>query len=401
MPTYSYTAVNESGATAKGKVTASNEFDLEERLREQDLMLLNYKAEKKSKGGLLGGKIGVKELIMLCVHLEQLDKAGVPLLDALADMRDSADSAAFRDVMSDIFEQVKGGEMLSAAMSKRPDVFNDVFIGLIAAGEKTGNMSASFGHLSHHLKWNNDLRRSIKKAMSYPIALILVMTGVISLMMIFVIPQLVDFLESQGFDLPIHTRALIATSEFFVNYWYLVLGIPIIFLVIMITLYKNSDTVRYRIDSILLKSPFIGIVILKINLARFSHFFAITFSSGIGVLDCLDTARKVIGNMVIKEAVTFIIQNVSEGNSLTGAISTTQRFPSLVVRMFKVGEDSGNMDDALRNINFFYDREVEDSVARMISVLQPTITIVMGAIMFWVVAAVFGPLYGSFSEIDF
>lgn len=401
MPTYSYTAVNESGGTAKGKVTASNEFDLEERLREQDLMLLTFKAEKKSKGGLLGGKIGVKELIMLCVHLEQLDKAGVPLLDALADMRDSADSAGFRDVMSDIYEQVKGGEMLSAAMAKRPDVFNEVFIGLIAAGEKTGNMSASFGHLSHHLKWNNDLRRSIKKAMSYPIALILVMTGVISLMMIFVIPQLVDFLESQGFDLPIHTRALIATSEFFVNYWYMILGIPILFLIIMIMLYKNSSTIRYRIDSILLKSPFIGIVILKINLARFSHFFAITFSSGIGVLDCLDTARKVIGNMVIKEAVTFIIQNVSEGNSLTGAISSTQRFPSLVVRMFKVGEDSGNMDDALKNINFFYDREVEDSVARMISVLQPTITIVMGAIMFWVVAAVFGPLYGSFSEIDF
>ena len=400
MPTYSYTAANSSGGTVKGKVTASNELDLEERLTEQGLVILNFRPEKTSKKGF-GGKISTKELIMLCVHLEQLNKAGVPLLDALADMRDSADSPAFRDVMADIYEQVKGGEMLSQAMGRRPDIFNEVFIGLISAGEKTGNMAQAFGHLSHHLKWNADLRRSIKKAMSYPIALIIVMTGVITLMMLFVIPQLVDFLESQGFELPIHTRALIATSRFFVDYWYVVLGTPILCIIFLIFLYRTSTTARYRIDNILLKSPFIGIVILKINLARFSHFFAITFSSGIGVLECLETARNVIGNAVIREAVSYIILNVSEGNSLTQSLSLTQKFPSLVVRMFKVGEDSGNMDDALKNINFFYDREVEDSVARMISVLQPTITVVMGAIMFWVVAAVFGPLYGSFKNIDF
>lgn len=400
MPTYKYSAIDNAGASVRGKLTAANELDLEERLHDIGLTPLEHKAVKSKKGGFFG-KINTKELIMFCVHLEQLDKAGVPLLDALADMRDSADSPKFRDIMADIYESVKGGDLLSAALEKRKDVFNEVFIGLVKAGEKTGHMSEAFGHLSHHLKWNNDLKRSIRKAMTYPITLVVVMTGVITLMMLFVVPQLVDFLQSQGFVLPIHTRALIAFSNFMGSYWWAVIALPVGILFVTAIIYRKSPSVHYKLDRIMLKSPFIGPVILKINLARFGHFFAITFSSGIGVLECLATAKSVVGNYVIKEAIGFIIQNVSDGASLTRAISATQRFPSLVVRMFKVGEDSGNMDEALQNINFFYDREVQDSINRMISFIQPTLTVVMGAMMFWVIAAVFGPLYDSFKHIDF
>ena len=400
MPVYTYMATNSSGNTVKGKLTASNDLDLEERLTELGLVLIDHKALNKGKAGLIS-KVNTKELIVFCVHMEQLDKAGVPVLDALSDIRDSADSPAFRDVIADVYESVKGGDVLSVALKKRPDVFSNIFVGLIAAGEKTGNMAESCGQLAAHLKWNNDLRRKIKKAITYPIILIIVMSAVVALMMLFVVPQLVDFLQAQGFDLPFHTKALIWTSNMFVDYWYLIFGLPILTLIILVILYKNSESARYKIDSALLKMPFIGPVILKINLARFSHFFAITFKSGMGVLDCLGTARNVVGNAVIKEAVYFIIQNVSEGNSLTRAISATQKFPSLVVRMFKVGEDSGNMEDALHNINFFYDREVEDSVNGMIEIIQPTLTVVMGGIMFWVTAAVFGPLYESFSNLEF
>lgn len=398
MPTFQYRAINSAGQTVKGKVTAANELDLEERLGDLGLTLLDSKAQKPGMSKLIG-KISIKELTMFCIHMEQLDRAGVPLLDAIADMRDSTDSPSFRDVMSDIYESVKGGEILSQALKKRKDVFDEVFVGLISAGERTGKIAESFGHLSTHLKWTNDLRRSIRKALTYPTILLVVMSGVISLMMIYVVPKLVDFLVSQGFDLPLHTRALIATSAAFVDYWYIIFGIPIIAIISIISIYKSSDTARYKIDAFLLKFPFVGQVILKINLARFSHFFGVTFSSGIGVLECLETARNVVSNRVISESITFIMQNVSEGNSLTRAISATQRFPSLVIRMFKVGEDSGNMDEALKNINFFYDREVEDSVKGMIEVIQPTLTVVLGMLMFWIIAAVFGPLYDSFGKM--
>jgi len=333
--------------------------------------------------------------------MEQLNKAGVPLLDALADMRDSTDSPVFKDLMAEIYESVKNGDMLSQAMEKSPDVFGEVFVGLIAAGEETGKMTESFGHLATHLKWQNDLRKSIKKAMSYPIVLLFIMTGVIAMMMLFVVPQLVDFLTSQGFDLPLHTRALIATSHAFVNYWYLIFGIPIVIFLVISALYRTSEKMRRFIDALILKLPFLGGIVLKINLARFAHFFAITFSSGIGVLQCFSTSRNVVSNLVIKDAISFISQNVSEGNSLTRAISATGQFPSLVVRMFKVGEDSGNMEDALRNINFFYEREVKDSVDALIGTIQPALTIIMGLLMFWIMAAIFGPLYDSFSKLNF
>ncbi len=398
MPVYRYVAANDDGSTIKGKLTASNELDLEERLSDLELVVLEYSLVKPKKSTLFS-KISTKELIMLCIHLEQLDKAGVPLLDSLADMRDSADSPIFRDLMADIYESVKGGDVLSLAMSKRPDVFNDVFIGLISAGEKTGKMSEAFEHLAEHLKWNSDFTRTIRKALSYPIGLVIVMSIVLTLMMMMVVPQLVDYLTSQGFDLPIHTRALIATSDAFADYWYLILGTPALFIFATITMHRTSPSARYTIDSLLLKIPAVGNVILKINLSRFTRFFAITFGSGIDVLDCLSTAKNVVGNTVMKEAVDSIIKNVSEGSSITRAISSTERFPSLVVRMFKVGEDSGNMDEALKNINFFYDREVADSVARMTGLIQPTLTIFMGAIIFWIIAAVFGPLYETFSAL--
>ncbi len=398
MPTYKYTAIDAAGKSAKGKLTAANELDLEERIQAIGLTLMSHKAVKAKKGRFFS-KVSTKELIMFCVHLEQLDRAGVPLLDALADMRDSADSPKFRDIMADIYESVKGGEILSTALSKRKEVFNDVFIGLVKAGEKTGNMSGAFAHLAHHLKWNQDIKRSVRKALTYPITLVVVMTGVVTMMMLYVVPQLVSFLKSQGFDLPWYTLWLIAFSGFMANYWWAVLSIPPISVMIFFMFYRASSKVHYVADKIFLKTPFLGPVILKINLARFSHFFSITFSSGIGVLECLSTARNVVGSHVMKEAIQFIIQNVSDGSSLTRSISATQRFPSLVIRMFKVGEDSGNMEEALNNINFFYDREVQDSINRMIAVLQPMLTIVMGVVMFWVIAAVFGPLYQSFKHI--
>ncbi len=399
MPTYVYLAADNAGKTVKGKLTASNELDLEERLSGLGLMAIDHKVLKSRKKG--SGKVGVKDMIMFCVHMEQLSRAGVPLLESLADMRDSADHAGFKSLMSEIYENVKNGDMLSAAMEKRPDVFGEVFIGLVSAGEETGNLTDAFTHLAYHLKWNNDLRKSIKKAMMYPVVLLFMMSGVIALMMLYVVPQLVDFLESQGFDLPFHTRALIATSKAFVDYWYIIFGAPIITVIVIITLYRSREGFRYKMDRFLLRMPVIGSIILKINLARFARFFGVTFGSGMGVLECLNVARNVVGNLVIKEAIQSIIISVSEGTSLTRAISQTGRFPNLVIRMFKVGEESGNMEEALENINFFYDREVKDGVAAMIGVIQPTLTVVMGLLLLWIMAAIFGPLYGSFSEMQF
>ncbi len=388
------------GRTIRGVVVADNELDLEARLKQIGLDLISAK-EARAKKSSGSSRISVKNLIVLCMHLEQLDKAGVPLHDALADVRDSSDSAKLRDVLTGVYESVKNGNMLSKALSAYPRVFNDVFVGLVAAGEKTGNLSASFAHLNEHLKWTAEIRRKIKKATRYPMVLLAVIALVITIMMTKVVPKLVDFITSQGFDLPWHTRALIAVSYGFENYWYLILGIPVLIITGTIVMYRTSPAFAYKMDAFTLKVPLIGPVVRKIDMARFTHFFSVMFNSGIDVLDSLEAAKGVVQNRVLKDSVDLVKTNVTEGSSLTSSLRLSNQFPTLVIRMFKVGEDSGNMGEALENINFFYNREVNDGVDAMVGAIQPILTVIMGLLIFWIIAAMFGPLYESFSKMKF
>lgn len=400
MPTYNYKAINEWGRTVSGTVVADNELDLEERLKQVDIDLVDAAEVKFKKSGRFA-KVKLKDIIIMCMHLEQLDRAGVPLHEALADVRDSSESPKLRDVLTGVYEGVKNGTVLSQSMAAYPQVFNEVFVGLVAAGEKTGNLAEAFVHLAEHLKWSAEIHRKIKKATRYPIVLLFVISGVISVMMMQVVPKLVGFILAQGFTIPLHTRALIAISEAFETSWYLIFGIPIALVIAIIVIYKKSEGAAYKIDSIILKVPLIGPVSRKIDMARFTHFFSVMFNSGIDVLDSLEAANKVVSNRVLKEAVVMVKRNVTEGNSLTSSLRLSNQFPTLVVRMFKVGEDSGNMSDALENINFFYNREVNDSVEKMVGMIQPIMTAIMGILIFWIIAAIFGPLYESMTKMKF
>lgn len=399
MPAFNYSAINDRGRTIRGSMVAENEIDLEARLKEVGLDLVNYKEQPLKKGGK--SKIKLKDMIILCLHLEQLSRAGVPIHEALADVRDSTESKKLRDIMTDVLEKVKAGNKLSEALAHYPRVFNEVFVGLIAAGEKTGKLTESFVHMSHHMKWNADLRRKVKKAVTYPIVLLFVMSGVITILMMFVVPKLIKFIIDQGFTIPIHTRALIATSHAFETSWYLILGVPVGVVMFLMTLYRTSEPFAYFMDNIFLKLPVMGPTIRKINLARFTHFFAVMFKSGIDIPDALMSSRNVVANRILKESVEIVHRSIIEGNNLTNSLRISNQFPTLVIRMFKVGEDSGNMNDALENITFFYDREVNDAVDGMIGFIQPTMTLFLGGLIFWVIAAVFGPLYQSFSNMKF
>lgn len=399
MPAFSYTSINERGRTIRGSMVAENEIDLESRLKEVGLDLVACRVVKSRTGGKT--RIKLKDMIVLCLHLEQLCRAGVPIHEALADVRDSTESRKLRDIMTDVLERVKTGSTLSEAFSQYPRVFNEVFCGLISAGEKNGNLTDSFVHMSEHLKWTNDLRRKVKKAISYPIVLLVVMTSVIAILMIFVVPKLIKFILDQGFTIPVHTRALIWVSEAFQNNWLFIFGVPIGGFMGLLTLYRTSEPFAYRVDALTLRLPVIGQTVRKVNLARFTHFFAVMFRSGIDIPDALMAARKVVANRVIKDSVEVVHRAILEGNSMTAGLRMSSQFPTLVVRMFKVGEDSGNMKDALTNIKFFYDREVSDSVEGMVGMIQPILTIVMGGLIFWVIAAVFGPLYQSFANMKF
>lgn len=400
MPNYNYTAMNPSNRTIRGMIVAENEVDLEVRLKEIDLDLITYKEVREKKAGF-GSKIKQKDILVLCLHLEQLIRAGVPIHEGMMDVRDATDSLKLRDVLTDMVERIKSGEKLSEAMAHYPRVFNEVFVGLVKAGELNGNLTESFVHMTDHLKWTSELRRKVKKAITYPIVLLVVMSAVIAILMLFVVPKLIDFIMSQGFEIPIHTRALIWTSEFMQDWWFAVFGVPVLIFIGVRGMCRVSEPFNYKIDHLMLKLPAIGSTVRKINMARFTHFFSVMFKSGIDIIDSLEAAKGVVGNAVIRESVDTVMKSVTEGNSLTASLRISNQFPNLVIRMFKVGEDSGNMNDALENINFFYKREVDDAVDAMVGMIQPILTGVMGALIFWVIAAVFGPLYDSFKNMNF
>ena len=399
MTQFTYSALNERGRNIRGSMVAENEIDLEARLKEVGLDLIKYREMRRKAGK--SARIKIKDMIILCLHLEQLSRAGVPIHEAIADVRDSTESTKMRDIMTDVLEKVKNGSSLSAALASYPRVFNEIFTGLVAAGEKNGNLTEAFVNIANHMKWTGDLRRKVKKAVTYPVVLLVVMSGVIAILMVAVVPKLLKFITEQGFDIPLHTRALIYVSEAFQSHWYLIFGIPIGIFIVMLSLYRTMEPFAYRMDAIFLKLPVIGNTLRKIDLARFTHFFSVMFKSGIDIPEALLTARNVVKNRVIKESVDVVHRSIVEGNNLTSSLRISNQFPTMVIRMFKVGEDSGNMGDAMGNIKFFYDREVNDSVDALVGMIQPILTLVMGALIFWVIAAVFGPLYQSFAQMKF
>lgn len=399
MAQFTYSALNERGRRMRGTMVAQNQIDLEARLKEVGLDLVMAREMKAKSGGRT--KIKIKDMIVLCLHLEQLSRAGVPIHEAIADVRDSTDSAKMRDIMTDILEKVKAGSSFSQALADYPRVFNEIFVGLVAAGEKNGNLTESFVNMSNHMKWTGDLRRKVKKAISYPIVLLVVMSAVIAVLMVAVVPKLLKFITEQGFKIPFHTKALIYVSEAFQDHWYLIFGIPIGTFMLIMALYRTSEAFAFKMDNLMLNMPVIGKTLRKIDLARFTHFFSVMYKSGINIPEALMAARNVVKNRVIKESIDVVHRSIVEGNNLTSSLRISNQFPTLVVRMFKVGEDSGNMTDAMTNIKFFYDREVNDSVDALVGMIQPIMTLVMGALIFWVIAAVFGPLYQSFAQMKF
>lgn len=399
MNQYSYKAVNPEGKYIRGKITAANPGDLSAILKSDNLEIISFKIEKDEIFSISLSTVSPADLVTIFIHLEQLDRAGVTIIDSISDLKDSSDSSSIKTLMYEIYESIKNGSLFSEAMSKKPNIFSSVYVGLVASGEKTGNLADSFLSIVEDLKWNIEFKRKVKKAYVGPSFAILMMFGIMGLMMGLVVPRVTGFLSMQNIALPLMTTSLIATSGFVENYWILITGlIPSTYIVLKIL--SRIEEVGVRLDAAKLRTPIFGSILTKLDAARFCKFFAMTFKSGLGIIECLDSASLVIKNDAFRRSVSLIKAQVSEGQSLAKSIAGNIYFPPLVARMFKVGEESGNMDEALKNIQFFYDREINDSIDRLVSMIQPTLTIVMGGLILWVVSAVFGPIYSSFSAIQ-
>src|SRR3954464_9554686 len=266
MPLFSYKAVDPRGKSVIGRVEAVNLFDLEQRLSRMDLDLISG-APSKNKNRFLGGGIARQDLINFCFHLEQLASAGVPVTEGLADLRESVENPRFREVVSGLVESIEGGRSLSQALGEFPEVFSKVFVSLVRAGEQTGKLSEVLRSLSESLKWEDELAAQTKKLLVYPLFVGSIVLVVTLFLMIYLVPQMTGFIRNMGQDIPLQTRLLIAVSNFFVDYWWLVIVAPIAAWGGLKVAMHRNPAVAYAVDYYKLAIPVLGPILRKIILS--------------------------------------------------------------------------------------------------------------------------------------
>ena len=398
MSMYAYKAVNKLGQRRTGLQDASNLVDLEMRLKRTGLDLINGKIAKKNRLAT-GATVSRRELITFFFNMEQLTHAGVPLLESLADLRDTLSNPLLREVVASLIENIEGGMSLSQAMSEHPRVFEKVYVSLIRAGEKSGKLQEVFLHLTDTLKWEDEMASQSKQVLIYPAIVLLVVTGVTFFLMIYLVPQLTGFLKNMGQTLPAHTKALFFVSSIFVQYWYAMLLFPVITFVIVKLMVTFNTQARYHFDDLKLKLWPVGPILKKIILARFANFFAMLYASGISILECISICRDISGNVVIAESLSQAGREIEEGKNLTQSFQSANIFPPLVLRMLKVGESTGALDKALLNVGYFYDRDVKEAVAKAQAMIGPAMTVLLGIMLGWIMFSVLMPIYDVIGKV--
>ncbi|MCZ6718725.1 MAG: type II secretion system F family protein [Gammaproteobacteria bacterium] len=399
MEYYKYKAMNADGKVLQGRVDAFNVSDLELRLKKMGLDLVNFK--QLAFRGLSIARRGVKrrDLITFCFHLEQTSRAGVPILEALTDLRDSVDNPRMREVTSAMLEAIEGGKTLSETMFEFPSVFSDVFANLVKAGERSGQVSEVFRNLAENLKWQDEQVAHTKKLFIYPLFVVGVVIAVLFFLMTYLVPELLKFVQSMGQELPMHTKVLIGVSGIFANYWYIILLVPVVVIVALILAVRVSPAMRYKVDYYKLKIPIFGPLLKKIILTRLANFFAMMYASGITIMECIHVGEEIVGNKAVQEAMRQVGRQIADGASLSASFQATGLFPPLVVRMLKVGETTGALENALLNVSYFYTRDVKESIERLQATLEPAMTVTLGLIVAWVMLSVLGPIYDVITQI--
>lgn len=400
MMQFRYRAVAADGHRVSGITAALSEGDLESRLARLGLHLLQAQPLRTGLAWLpRRGAIDARQRLDFFMQLEALVRAGVPLLEALDDLRQSAATSTLAELVALVRDRIESGAALSQALAEHPAVFDAQLVGLIRAGETTGALPAVLARIVASLKWRDELAAKVKKALTYPAFVAVVVAGVVAFLMMYLVPQLVQFLRTMGQSLPLQTRLLIAVSEAFVAYWYLIVFAPVAAVAAVVAAARSNLHFRRRLDGWALRLPLVGPLLQKVALARVANTFGLMYRSGVTVLDGLQQCEQVAGNLAIADAVARARAAIATGATIADAFEASGLLPPLVVRMLRIGERTGDLEGALENVAYFYARDVDETVARLQGLIEPIITIVLGAVLGWVMISVLGPIYDTIGRI--
>jgi type IV pilus assembly protein PilC len=402
MQSYHYRAVTESGKVRTGRTEALNLADLESRLTQLKLDLIEARAKSTASfSASWGAGVKPKDLITFCLHLAQVTRAGISLLEGLRDLVDQVENPRFRGIIGAVVEAIQSGTQFADALAAYPKTFDHTFVALVRAGEQSGNIPDTFQKLAESLKWRDELRSSFKKLLIYPTFGLTIIIGVFLFLMIYLVPQLSGFIRSMsGGHLPLQTQILLGISNFLVNHWWVLLAVPgVVGVTVVLTLHFASEPLRTNIDGLKLRLPLIGATLQKIALARFSSTLGMLYASSVPVLAALDLSAGAAGNRVLTKAVMECKGRIAEGLTIAESFEQAKLFPKLVIRMLRIGELTGELDKSLANVSYFYDREISESIERLKAVIEPALTVFMGLILGWLILSMLGPLYDTISKL--
>ncbi len=401
MPNYKYRGVSRTGDPVTGKLTAKNELDLEDKLAESGAVLIEIMpAEEKGIGKkeiqIFKPTVKDRELIELFSTLQGLLKAGVPLLDSLTTVAKEIENQFFRQTLEDVTNSLEAGNLFCESIEDHPRVFSDYIVGMVTAGEQSGNLPDTFKELIRYLEWQATLKANIKQATIYPISICIALIGFITVLFTFVVPKFVKLLTGINVALPMPTRVVMLISDAFVSYWWVMLILVISAVVVYKYGLKHWEKFGYTLDKLKFNIAIFGPVIKMITISRFAQNFSVLLKSGISIIENLELCQKLVGNKVMEAALREAVVDISGGMPLNESLRKHDLFSAKEMLMITVGETAGDIGGALGNIADHYNEEIPRNVKKIFSIIEPLITLALISIVGFTALAIFLPILSMF-----
>lgn len=402
METFSYTAVGADGKEKKGTVIAETREDAARSLKDQGLlpMSIGKQSALNKDINFSFGKKGVKvrDLSVFCRQFSSIIKAGVNVINALSMMSEQTENKKLKAAIKNVQSNVEKGETLSSAMRSEGDIFPSLLISMVAAGEASGSLETAIERMAIQFEKDAKISGMVKKAMIYPIILIIVMIGVVIAMMMFVIPNFMDMFEGLDAEMPFMTVMVINMSNFILDRWWLLILI-VVGIVFAYKSYYKTDAGRHVIDRIKIKIPVFGVLTVKTACARFSRIMSTLLSAGMPMISAIEIAAGTMDNVLFKDALQKVRSGVALGMGFSQQIGVTRLFPAMLVHMVGIGEETGNIEDMLTNVANYYDEEVELATQSVTALMEPMIIIVMAVVVGALVLAIYQPMITLYSTL--
>ncbi|MEL0641156.1 type II secretion system F family protein [Pseudoalteromonas aliena] len=403
MQLYSYKAKDSKGMLVKGQLEASNQAGVADSLMKRQFIpisisLVETKNNIKIFDNLFVEKITLDDMIMFSRQMYSLLKAGIPIIRAMVGLADTTQNKKFKNVLIEVTKQLEQGRDLSSAMAIHNEVFSRLTVSMVMVGEGSGRLEDAFYQLAIYFEKEQETRKRIKAAMRYPTFVIFALVAAMIILNIFVIPTFASMFEKFDAELPLMTQILIGTSSFFVNYWWLllVMGIGSVFAWMR---YLNTEPGRFKWDQYKLKIPFIGDILKRTLLARYSQSLAMVLRSGVPMTTGLSLTAHAVDNSYMEKAIMTMRQDIEKGDSLLRASKSSELFSQLVLQMVAVGEETGRVDELLQEAADYYEREVDYDLRSLTAKIEPILTVFVAIMVLILALGIFMPMWNMMSAI--